>query len=339
MIPERGKVSMRKFLVVAAVVFVTSLGSVTNAHSAPTAESLIQEGLELRRSGHDFDALAKFERAYTLSKTPRAAAQWGLCLQAVSRWSEADGLIAEALAATADPWVKKNRGILKDSLEAVKTHVGRVEVLGEPVGANVMVDGKQVGQLPLRAPVPVNEGSIDVEVSAPGYAAMSRTVTVTGSNYQRVVLKLKKSHDIATATPTVAQADVAPAVSADESVKAVANDPAPTATSSGRPLRTVAFISGGVGVAAAATGVFFGMRAKSLGEENSTANTFDPSKDSAGKSAETLQYVFLGVGAAALAAGGVLFFLDSNQSSPESSIAIAPVASPGGMGLIAGGKF
>ena len=96
--------SIRWFFLGVAVGLTSLVGGMPygllEASAATTAEGLIKEGLELRRAGRDSDALAKFESAYNQSKTPRAAAQWGLCLQAVSRWSEADPLLAEALSAT-----------------------------------------------------------------------------------------------------------------------------------------------------------------------------------------------------------------------------------------------
>lgn len=235
----------RLFVVVAMVASVGSFGvfSAPKGYAAPAAEDLIKQGLELRRAGRDSDALAKFEAAYNQSKTPRAAAQWGLCLQAVSRWSEADPLLAEALSATQDPWVKKNRDVLKDSQEAVKAHVGRIEVLGDPMGAAVTVAGRLVGNLPLPAAVTVNEGSVDVEVSASGYKRAVRTLTVNGASYQRVVLRLEPVAVESTAPPAVAQA-----------TPELANEPGlnisatPATSEAGRPIIKNPWFWAGAGV-------------------------------------------------------------------------------------------
>lgn len=164
---------------------------VTEVQGETKSEALIKQGLDLRRSGRNVDALAKFESAYRLEQTPRAAAQWGLCLQAVARWSEADPLLEEALSATQDNWIRKYRGTLRESQEALKAHVGRIEVIGDPPGAIVFVAGREVGKLPLTAAVSVNEGSVDVEVEAPGYKRATRTLVVTGASHQRVVLRLE----------------------------------------------------------------------------------------------------------------------------------------------------
>lgn len=168
-----------------------ALSSAPSAASSERSEELIREGLELRRAGRDADALEKFERAYAVAKTPRAAGQLGLCLQALGRWSEADPRLAEALTGANDPWVKKNRETLKDSLETVKTHVARLEILGQPVGARVLINGRPVGVLPLKQAVLVNEGVVDVEVAAEGHRTSVRNLTAVGTSYQSLVFRLE----------------------------------------------------------------------------------------------------------------------------------------------------
>lgn len=188
------------------------------AFASPASEALIKEGTALRRSGRDAEAVKKLQAAYDLEATPRAAAQLGLCLQALGRWSEADAKLAEAISATTDPWVKKNRDTLKESSEVVKTHVGRVDVVGDPVGAVVLVNGNNVGTLPLADAVPVNEGLVAVELSAPGYETGTRSLTIAGGSYQRLVVRLVKTQTTQPAPVSLMPADQG------------ANDPALTAS-------------------------------------------------------------------------------------------------------------
>lgn len=180
---------------IAAALVCAVLSTAPIAGAATPEETLIKQGLELRRAGRDGDALPKFEQAYSISKSPRAAAQWGLCLQAMSRWSEADPLLGEALSALQDNWVKKNRDTLKDSQEAVKAHLGRLQIIGSPDGAQVTVGGVNVGKLPLPDAVTVNEGVVDVEVSAEGHKPMTRTVSAPGASYQRIVIRLQRESE------------------------------------------------------------------------------------------------------------------------------------------------
>jgi hypothetical protein len=156
------------------------------------AERLTNKAIELRQSGDDQGALPLFERAYALSHSPRAAAQLGLCQQALGRWADAETNLSQALKAGKDPWIKKQRRPLEDALVTIKAHIARLEIVGEPADAEVSVNGNVVGRLPLAAPVRVGAGEIQVELRAPGYAAGSRSVRVDGGQYQKIALRLER---------------------------------------------------------------------------------------------------------------------------------------------------
>jgi len=74
----------------AAAVFV---GLVLTARPAVAAgdeaERLTVKALDLRKIGDDQGALPLLERAHELSRSPRSAAQLGLCEQALGRWADA----------------------------------------------------------------------------------------------------------------------------------------------------------------------------------------------------------------------------------------------------------
>ena len=95
-------------------------------------------------------------------------------------------------AAGQDAWVAKNRSTLDEALGTIQKHLGRVEVIGDPEGADVAVNGRSVGKLPLAEPVRVSAGAVDIDVRAAGYSPAQRTVTLIGGQYQRVVIHLTK---------------------------------------------------------------------------------------------------------------------------------------------------
>lgn len=207
------------------------------------AAELAKQGTELRRAGKDAEAVGKFKQAYELSAAPKNAAQYGLCLLALSRWTDADFYLTEAVAAKEDAWVKKNRSVLKDASESAKSHIGRVEILGSPEGANVRVSGRIVGTLPLAADIPVNEGSVDIEVSAEGYADSTRTIVVGGASHQSVVIRLAP----ATSTSPLA---IAPLPADGVAHATVADEPERSKSAFHSP-----WLWAGVGVVVAAIGV------------------------------------------------------------------------------------
>lgn len=104
-------------------------------------------------------------------------------------------------------------------------------------------------------------------------------------------------------------------------------------------LRAAGVSIGAAGLVGVGAGLYFGLRARSLGNQVSSAPLFDPSNDSAGKTAHTLQFVMYGVGAAALAVGGILYYAGRGMAEPSSSVALSPMLSPGITGALLQTRF
>ncbi|HLK89767.1 MAG TPA: PEGA domain-containing protein [Polyangia bacterium] len=196
---------MSRWFVWIAVGAAATVVAVPGARAGGTddAEKLIRHGIELRKAHDDEGAARAFQQAYDQVHTPRAAGQLGLAEQALGRWEDAERHVGEALHATGDSWVAKNRATLDEALGTIEAHLGRVEVLGDPEGAEVSVNGRSVGKLPLADAVRVSAGEVDVEMHAPGYVPAQRTLNIVGGQYQRLVLHLAKESapEVTTAGP------------------------------------------------------------------------------------------------------------------------------------------
>jgi hypothetical protein len=153
-------------------------------------EDLIRRGSELRKKGEDAKALPLYQRAYELAGTPRTAAHLGLVETQLGYRLEAEAHLSEALAARKELWINKYRSVLENTLREVKTGIGEVIVLGSPAGAEVTVNGRGRGRLPMDAPVRVVAGPTKIELRAPGYTDASATVVVQGQTLERVALNL-----------------------------------------------------------------------------------------------------------------------------------------------------
>jgi len=163
---------------------------IASAASSGAADKLIREGLELRRLGNDDAALGKFQNAFALEPTPKHTAQLGLCEQALGRWAEAERHLSDAIGKRSDPWVSKYLSILRESLEAAKANVGRLEFVGGPAGASLTVNGVVVGTLPLAEPVKVSAGQVYLEATAAGFSPWSTSIPLAGGHFQRIVVKM-----------------------------------------------------------------------------------------------------------------------------------------------------
>jgi hypothetical protein len=156
------------------------------------ANTLVKEGVDLRKNGNELGALKRFQEAYELAKTPRILAHMGVTEQALGRWAAADRHIREALeTGKHDPWIQKNRAALQEALKFVEDHVGRLDVIGEPAGAEVLVEGEAVGVLPLPSPVRVAAGTVVVEVRAQGFIAATRVATIVAHQLSRESFSLR----------------------------------------------------------------------------------------------------------------------------------------------------
>lgn len=156
----------------------------------PADQRLIAVGIALRKEGRDAEALAVFEQARTLRRTPRAVIQIALAQQALGRWREAEQGIVEGLREPDDPWIAEHRAYLDESLAAVRAHLATLEVESSVLGAEVWIGGVLAGHAPLDAPVRVAAGDVTVLLRAAGYAEVERTMHAEPGSSVHVVFVL-----------------------------------------------------------------------------------------------------------------------------------------------------
>jgi hypothetical protein len=147
--------------------------------------------------------------------------------------------------------------------------------------------------------------------------------------------------------PAPAPVPVAVSAPAEPQPEATAPPVAPAPMSRGKN-RTWAWVTGGVGVAAIATGLVFGLVAKSRWNESEdlgcrdvngqwvcpTQVAFD--KAASARTPSTLSTVFVVAGGVALVGAGVLWFVAPERPAP---VEVAPAVAPGQLGVVVNGRF
>jgi hypothetical protein len=339
------------------------LGDGVASAATPTeeADALIARGNDLRRAGDDLGAIPLLQQAYRVNPGPRTAAHLGMAEFAVGRWAESDLHLTEALKSPNDPWVKKNLNQIIDSLRTAKGHVSRVEITGDPAGAEVLVNGRPVGRLPLAQPIAVSAGSVDIELRAPGYQPGFRTVTLTGGQYQPVVIRLSREGQAAGTGASADRAARPPGSSTDSGTGnfgpggpagELAGDEDETSRPAWRPI-TIGVAIGGAALGLGLGGYGFWQYHRHTTAfnkrqcfETRSGGTIKPdgSTDpacvtsmSGYRNARTLQIAGFAA-AGALATTALLVYLiapdgssTSARSPSASSLACAPAPSPGGL--------
>ena len=309
--------------------------------------ALIRKGLDLRQKGQDEEALKEFRRAYELSKSARALAQIALAEQALGRWLEAENYLTEALKHTEDSWISHNKKSLNQALNDIQGHLGSLELPGEAKEGTVKVDGVQIAILPLTVPLRVTAGSIALEVQAPGYLPIVRTVVVPARGLAREPLVFVALPPAAKPLPP--QENPPPQL-AGGTVTPKEEKPQAQPSNWGTG-RTVGVIFGVAALGSLGTGIAFHLthesRAKSYNDNKSCNPVATGSNcQSLYDDVNSAEYIAIAgyVGAAVL--GGVAtYLLISGPSAPADKVAAAETGlrfqcgPTAGLGVVCAGKF
>ena len=160
------------------------------ARAAEDPAALVQQAKNLRLAGDDEGAYKLYLRAHNLAKSPETAAHLGMAEINLALWVDAENHLREALKKPNDPFVARNRVPIVEQLKLVRTHLGLLEVVGRPSGAEVEVGGKPVGRLPLPGPLRVPTGETNIRVAADGHKVARRDVTVQPGQLHRIAVEL-----------------------------------------------------------------------------------------------------------------------------------------------------
>ncbi len=307
------------------------------AYAAPSAqdraiaEALFQEAKKLAEK-NDLDAACKkFEASYALDPTLGTKLHSAACYEALGRTASAWAAFNEAAALAANAKDKRREKLARARIKKLEKGLPKLTILvTEGVdGLHVQIDGHPLGAAGLGTAFPIDPGSHQIVVSAPGYETWSTSLTVAaGSGTDTLnVPELKKSAATAPAPTRTAPKDEGGTEPEDGS----------------STQRTVGYVVGGAGIVAIAAGSYFGLKAKSQtndADKHCDGKLCDPTglagHDDARRSA-LFSTIGFGVGIAAVGAGVVLVL--TAKPNAERAAWVLPFAQDHGGGVAAGGRF
>lgn len=293
-----------------AVVCAGTASFVAPAQSASSGleEIHIRRGVELRRKGKNQEALPHFQKAYKMAHTARAAAQLGLCEQALQLWVAAQLHLSVALESESDPWVSQYRGTLEKARAAVEAQLGRVEVTGKPGGAVVSIAGNFAGNLPDTLSGFVLPGTVTVTVAADGFERFEETSEVTAGAVAKFEVLLRP---LRRDPPNLAQGRAVPA---EPDARVLGNPPPsqPQGRSGGSKVAAWSAVASGAALVGA--GIYYGARASSLANDVRNGEMYDPSKEDSARSSRTISTICIGAGVVAVGVSAFLFYRTSEHS-------------------------
>jgi len=173
----------------------------TNDAQAKTrAQALLSEGTAAYGRGDYATALDKFTAAYTIFPSPKLWFNIGQANRDLGRPVEAvaafDRFLREAGDAPPETLAEARR-----SAAELKTKLGQIQVTCATDGAEITVDGKQVGSTPLGEMVWTTPGRHQVAVQREGFSPAIQDVVVTTGKAATVDFELRPAIDLRAANP------------------------------------------------------------------------------------------------------------------------------------------
>jgi tetratricopeptide (TPR) repeat protein len=159
------------------------------ASAAPSdeAETLVAQGLELRRARRDEEALAAFEEAYRGQATATILAQIALAEQALGRFVEAERHLSASLGTT-EPWIEKRRVALEQALRVIQSRLSWLDVSSNVESAELWLDDRLEAKLPSSS-LRVTSGAHRLSLRAKDGRSLERSVELGPG--ERHVLQLE----------------------------------------------------------------------------------------------------------------------------------------------------
>jgi hypothetical protein len=341
---------MRRSCLFAGLLVAVVLGQASGLRAAPAEdpEELIKVGNALRRKGDNLRAVGYIRRAYELAHTPRSAAQLGLVELAVSDFVNAEAHLTEALGSN-DPWVVSNAKTVEDSRKKARGHLLRVEVVGAPADATVVLPEARILKLPEDGVLWLAPGATKLRVQSIGHK--SADLEVAGAEKETRTVRVEMPLEMPAAVPvapatTTTPPKAAEPASAEAEGASKPGEPAPTpvsaASDSGRSLRIAGIVTGAAGIAVAVVGGVVLASGNSKADDTNKAAMNAKPWNPADGNYKTLQQAGVGLlvgGGVAIATGVALYVVGAKSAGGEAATSVSLSVGPGGGVLGWGGRF
>lgn len=323
-------------LVLLALPVILLASSSARAQSAE-AEVLFREGRKLIKAGRLDAGCDKVEASEKLESSVGTLLNLGDCREKMGRYASAWAAFKKA-----ESTAKVRGGDEKRRNEASKRAMALEPKLSQLVimvpknvsGLVVRRDAEVVDPAMWNTPLPLDPDQYAVVAEAPGYKPWRTEVNV-GPKQRRVVVTVPTLERAPTPPPAPAQISVVQPPPVVVERRAVS-------TSMWTPSRKVAIAVGVLGLAAAGTGGYFGMRSKDLEDR---ANEVCPGSvcddrgalddnDKAQDYARNANILYI-AGGALVAASAVIWVV----GGPDREMRVSPTVGGGGAGVSLGGNF
>ena len=133
-------------------------------------------GLSALKSANWDTAAIEFEQSVRLFPNIAGLYNLAACYRALGRNDEALAALQRMLKELNQKMDTALRGDIEDQIAELRLMTARLSIVATPKGAVVKVDKKEVGSVPLKAPVVLSPGHHEIEASCDHYDTITKTV-------------------------------------------------------------------------------------------------------------------------------------------------------------------
>ncbi len=157
------------------------------------AAERFERGIALYRDGALPAALVEFERAYELTSDYRVLYNMAHVQAERHHYAEAVETYERYLKEGGSQLSEERRTSVQTDLEILRTHLAKLWVESNVEGAELFIDDRSVGTLPLSGPVVIDAGMARVRLEKPGYVDATQTIKVAGGESPRLTLPMSRA--------------------------------------------------------------------------------------------------------------------------------------------------
>lgn len=301
---------------------------------SPEAQWRFNRGLSLVKDNAFVEAAAEFKRAHEISGSYTVLLDLGQAYAAAGQPVQAVEALGQYLREGGAQVPQARREEAEALIAEQEGRIATIIVRCDPSGAEIRVDGNEVGKCPLPGPVQLMAGSHTLVASLADHSPQEHKLELVGKEQKVVDVRLEGG----AAAGQTAGTDTAPTLVS------------PPGAASGWSRKTVAYVVGGVGAASLAVGAVFGVRAitkrldsnRHCPQEQCTQEGVDLNNQA--KTAARVADITVGVGLVGVAVAVYLLLRPGSTSpTPPGTMAfgmdLSPEVGPGQAGLTLRGSW
>jgi hypothetical protein len=273
------------------------------------AQTRFERGKKLFADKKYGEALEEFRASFDLVASPNTHLFMARCLRETGKLVEAyvefgrAAIEAKELAVEDSRYAKAGESAVAERNELAK-RLGFVTITVENArdATTLKVAGEEVRRAGWGEPVPALPGNVEISVETPPSAPVVRTIAIAAGAKESVTIDASAATAPTTAGPVTTRPD--------------------DVAGRRRTARTIAYVTGAIGVVGLATFTIAGLSARSTFNslQDQCKGPCPPSRQSdidSGQTKQTIANVGLVIGIVGLATGTTLFLLGGDPSKPE----------------------